>query len=104
MEILNKENLNAVLASNETIIIDFFADWCTSCKILMPKVEKISLQYKDSNVKFFKANVEEMGEFAKSKGIRNLPCLLIMKGNEVVSRQIGDKPFETVDEFIKTGI
>lgn len=104
MEILNNENLNDVLASDDTIIIDFFANWCTSCKLLMPKIEQLSSNNNKTNVKFFKANVEDVGEFAKLQGVRNIPCLLIMKGNEVIGRQIGDKSIDVLEEFIKSNV
>ncbi len=44
---------SVVLDKNETVLVDFFADWCSPCQMLSPIVEDIA---KDFNV--CKVNVD----------------------------------------------
>ena len=35
-----------VMASSEPVLVDFWADWCQPCKVLMPTIEAVAEQYK----------------------------------------------------------
>ena len=68
-------------------IIDFWADWCMPCKMLLPTVTKLASEMTD--VAFFKANVEENLELVKEHGISSIPALLIFKNGNVVAKLVG---------------
>ena len=54
--------------------VDFYADWCTPCRMMMPVVEALSEEYA-SKVKFLKVNVDENQEIAQ-----NIKVLMPKKG------------------------
>ena len=45
-----------VLNSDKIVLIDFYADWCTPCKMLAPTIDEISIERDD--VKVVKVNVD----------------------------------------------
>lgn len=69
-----------------TVLIDFFADWCTPCKMLTPMIEDIA---ESTDVKICKVNVESEKELAERFGIRSIPTLVVMKNGTVLNRSIG---------------
>ncbi len=69
-----------------TILIDFFADWCTPCKMISPMIEDIA---QNTDVKICKINVESEKELAKKFGIMSIPTLVVMKNGTVLNRSIG---------------
>ena len=69
-----------------TILIDFFADWCTPCKMISPMIEDIA---QNTDVKICKINVESEKELAKKIGIMSIPTLVVMKNGTVLNRSIG---------------
>jgi thioredoxin 1 len=77
-----------VLASNEPVLVDFWAPWCGPCRMLAPVVEKLAQNYA-GRVKFVKLNTDENPEIAGRYGITGIPCLILFKGGQEVDRFVG---------------
>lgn len=71
---------------NGTVLIDFFADWCTPCKMLSPVIEDIA---RGADVKVCKVNVDSEKELAEKFGIMSIPTLVVIKNGTVKNRSIG---------------
>lgn len=76
--------------NGKKIMVDFFAHWCGPCKVLIPRLEKMSEQY--DNVEFVKVNVDENREYAQQLGIRGVPTVIIYDGTQEISRSVGANP------------
>ena len=73
---------------NGTVLIDFFADWCTPCKLLSPVIEDVAAGA-PAEVKVCKVNVDSEKELAERFGIMSIPTLVVMKNGAVKNRSIG---------------
>lgn len=73
---------------NGTVLIDFFADWCTPCKMLSPIIEDVAENVSDK-VKICKVNVEAEKELADRFGIMSIPTLVVLENGTVKNRSIG---------------
>jgi thioredoxin 1 len=92
----NTTDISEFLASDENVVIDFFADWCGPCKALTPKLEELSKQY-EGIIAFAKFNVEDDEDDALSgMAIRNLPTLLFYKNGEVIDKVVGGRPISDI--------
>lgn len=79
---------NEVENYNGTVLIDFFAEWCTPCKMLSHVIEDIASDSKN-NVKVCKINVESEKRLAERFGIMSIPTLVVMENGTVKNRSIG---------------
>ena len=79
---------NEIEDYNGTVLIDFFAPWCTPCKTMATVIESVA-DNSEGNVKFCKVNVEEEKELATKFGIMSIPTLVVMKNGEIKNRSIG---------------
>ena len=70
-------------------LVDVWAPWCGPCKTIGPIIDKLSSDYKDSDIKFGKLNADDNSEIVKTLGVRNIPTILIYKNGEVVERSVG---------------
>lgn len=86
---VTKENFEEIKASDKPVLIDFYADWCGPCRMVLPIVAKIADEHPEYVIG--KVNVDEEGELAKSFGVMSIPTLVVLKGGEVVNKAIGAK-------------
>ena len=88
-----------VVKSNIPVLVDFYADWCGPCKMMLPIVEEISTEY-EGKVTVTKVDVDGNPGTAAKFGIRNIPTILFFKNGTVVDKQVGAVPKNALVEKI----
>lgn len=80
-----------VLQSTEIVMVDFWAAWCSPCKMVAPVVEELAKEY-EGKAKFFKLNTDENPEIASRYNIRGIPTLMFFKNGGIVEQIVGVVP------------
>ena len=88
-----------VLGSDLPVVVDFWAEWCGPCKAIGPSLEEISDEMGDK-VKIAKINIDENPDIAAQYGVRSIPTLVMFKGGEPSSMQVGAKPKNALVDWI----
>jgi thioredoxin 1 len=89
---------SAISDAKKLTLIDFWAEWCGPCKMLMPIIEELSNEMTEINM--YKCNVDEAGKIAERFGIQSIPTLILFKTGEVVDRRVGGSSKATLKEWI----
>ena len=87
---VTKENFDGIKASEKTVLLDFYADWCGPCRMLSPVVEEISNDFPQYRV--CKVNIDEQPELAQRFGVTSVPTLFVVKQGMVVNQSVGVVP------------
>ena len=96
---LTEENFEKIIAENEIVIIDFWAEWCGPCKQYGPIFERVSENNPD--ITFAKINTDEQQGLAAQFHIRSIPTTVVMKEQVIVFQQEGVLFQEKVADILK---
>ncbi|NFG23957.1 thioredoxin [Clostridium botulinum] len=96
----SQEFMEKVENTKGVVMVDFFADWCSPCKMLAPIFEEVSSEFNDK-AKLFKLNVDESGEIAQKYGVFSIPTMIIFKDGKAVENLAGFMPKENITNKLK---
>ncbi len=80
-------------------MIDFYADWCSPCKMVAPILEELQQEYGDKLV-IYKVDTEAERELAGIFGIQSIPSLLFVPMDGQPQMAMGALPKETFKKAI----
>ena len=95
---LTKENFEETITGNETVLVDFWAEWCGPCRMFGPVFEEASDEHGD--IVFGKVDTEDQPELAQYFDIRSIPTLMVFRENVVLYAQPGALPARSLEELI----
>lgn len=81
-------------------VLEFGAEWCPPCKVLLPILEELSQEYGET-VAIAKVDADESPELASQFGIMGLPTVIVFKDGQPVDKLVGLRPkgvYQTIIE------
>ena len=93
----------AVLKASGPVVVDFWAEWCGPCRMISPALEEISNSL-NGKVTILKLNVDENPATAAKYGVMSIPTLMLFKGGQLASRQVGAAPKQKLEQWITTAV
>jgi thioredoxin 1 len=99
--VLTKQNFeDEVVKSAVPVLVDFWAKWCMPCKMIAPALEELSEDL-SGKLKIGKVNVDDEGDIAVQYGVESLPSIFLFNKGEIVERQVGACPKQTLENLVK---
>ncbi|MBR2411512.1 MAG: thioredoxin [Clostridia bacterium] len=96
---VDHSNFKEIVSENKnTVILDFWAEWCGPCKMIAPLVEEISEKHPE--ITFCKVNVDDEPAIAAAYGIVSIPTLIKFKDGKAVDQNVGYSGKEILEAWI----
>ena len=92
------DNFNQVLQDNEFVIVDFWAEWCSTCSSFTPIFMQISDKYPE--VVFGRVNTQIEQDISTDHRIQSIPTLIVFQNGVEVYRKIGAIPSQFLEDLI----
>jgi len=77
-----------VLKSQQPVLVDFWAEWCTPCKMLAATIEKIAKDYA-GKVTVGKVDTDTNRDVSVKYGISAIPTVILFRNGQVAEKFIG---------------
>ena len=96
----NKAEFEKMIVKRPLTFVDFYAPWCGPCKIMVPALNRIEEEMKDS-VLIVKINADENLQLMKDYGLKALPYVMVLQGTKIVFRHAGFMAEEAMRKIIR---
>ncbi|MCK6616972.1 MAG: thioredoxin [Cyclobacteriaceae bacterium] len=87
----SKPSFADLIAGEQPVLVDFYADWCGPCKMIAPIVEEIAREF-SGKVKVIKIDVDRNPALAGQYQVQGVPTLMLFKAGKILWRQAGVVP------------
>ena len=79
------------------VLVDFYADWCGPCQMLVPVIEQLE---KETGMKVIKIDVDSLPGLARQFRVMAIPTLLLFENGKMVKRETAYMPIEHLRRFV----
>jgi thioredoxin 1 len=88
---VNGTNIEELVKSNPSLVVDCWAPWCGPCRMMSPVIDELANDYK-GKITFGKLNTDQNQDVAAKYEIQAIPTLLIFKDGKLADRKVGALP------------
>lgn len=75
---------------NKVMLVDFFADWCAPCKMMIPILNEVAEDL-TGNTRVGKVDTGQFQSIAVRYNVRSIPTMVLFKNGKEVKRFVGIK-------------
>jgi thioredoxin 1 len=89
-----------VLKSPQPVLVDFWAEWCAPCKMMVPAFESLAEEF-EGRARVGKLNVDENAQTSERYEIRGIPTMILFKGGELKEQFVGVTSKENLARLVE---
>ena len=95
---LTLETFDDTIRANEMVFVDFWAEWCGTCRAFAPTYSAAAEDNPD--VVYAKVDTEDQQQLAGAFGIRSIPTLMVFRDQVLLYSQPGALPRAALDDLV----
>jgi len=87
-EVTGEEFERLVLRAERPVVVDFYADWCAPCRVMVPEIERLASELAGV-VDFVKVDVDRELDVAADYRISSIPAFVRFDDGRPVAWSVG---------------
>jgi thioredoxin 1 len=89
-----------LINSSTPVLVDFYADWCGPCKMMMPILKELASKI-GGKANIIKVDVDKNPYAAAQYQVQGVPTLILFKNGDIKWRQAGVVAAPQLEQIIR---
>lgn len=94
---IKEDNLQEIVSSEGTVVVQYSAGWCGNCRIMKPKFKKLANE--NEHTRFVIVDAEKNPQSRKLAKVDNLPTFAAFKDGQIVN-QVQTNKFDVLKTLV----
>ncbi|TVQ12035.1 MAG: thioredoxin [Balneolaceae bacterium] len=83
-----QQTFSEIIKGETPVLVDFYADWCAPCKMMVPILQELKSKMGDS-LNILKIDTDRNPDAAIKYQVRGIPTLILFKEGNILWQQAG---------------
>ena len=92
-----------IIAGDNPVLVDFFAEWCGPCKMMKPVLEELKKKM-GNKIIILKIDIDKNISLSSEYRIQSVPTLVLWKQGEIIWRQSGALSLNELEQILSSYI
>ncbi|MDP8912764.1 MAG: thioredoxin [Pseudomonadota bacterium] len=89
-----------VISASGPVLVDFWAEWCSPCRMIAPALEEISKEMGE-RVTVAKLNIDDNPDAPAKYGVRGIPTMILFKNGQPAATKVGAAPKSALQSWLE---
>jgi thioredoxin 1 len=99
-----ESDFNKTLQSGATVVLDFHANWCPTCRAQSKAFETLLKEDKLAGLTLYKVDYDKSDDLKKKYGVMKQSTLVLFKDQKEIDRSMGVTDVDALRTFLSKGL
>ena len=100
---MNSKEFYEAMEQGKTVLVDYWAPWCSYCRRIAPAYEKVAQQYGEEMV-IAQINIDDEPLLAHREQIEVIPTLVLYRGGQAVASIVAPESKASIEAFLREAL